>query len=53
MSPLLFLIIAEGSSRLILEAKRTSSLGGIKMGRSFFLTHLLFVDDILIFCDGS
>jgi hypothetical protein len=25
----------------------------IKLGTSFYLNHLLFVDDVLLFCDGS
>jgi hypothetical protein len=29
------------------------SLKGIRIGRSVFLSHLLFVNDILLFCDGS
>jgi hypothetical protein len=44
LSPLLFLIVAEGLSR---------TLKGIKLGRSLYLIHLLFVDDIILFCDGS
>jgi hypothetical protein len=49
--PLLFLIVAEGLSRALLVAKRLGKLKGIRMVNSIFLTHLLFVDDILLFCD--
>jgi hypothetical protein len=40
-------------SSAIIEAKRTCSLKGINVGRYFFFTHLLFVDDILLFSYGS
>jgi len=53
LSPLLFLLVAEGLSRAIAEASRNGSFKGIKISPSFHLTHLLFVDDVLIFCSGS
>eukprot|EP01018_Ginkgo_biloba_P004985 Gb_28741 [translate_table: standard] len=53
LSPLLFLLVAEGLSRALGEAKITGQLKGIKIGGSTYLTHLLFVDDILLFCEGS
>eukprot|EP01018_Ginkgo_biloba_P034237 Gb_24170 [translate_table: standard] len=53
ISPLLFLIGVEGFNRAPLEAKRSGAIKGIKVGSSLCLTHLLFVDDILLFCDGS
>jgi hypothetical protein len=40
---------------LMLEPKLEKIKGhltGIKLGRSF-ITHFLFVDDVLLFCDGS
>jgi hypothetical protein len=49
LSPLLFLIIAEGLSRAILEAKRVRAITGVNMGRALSLSHLLFVDDALLF----
>eukprot|EP01018_Ginkgo_biloba_P020280 Gb_31029 [translate_table: standard] len=53
ISPLLFLIVAEGSSRALLEVKRSGTNRDIKVGSLLCLTRLLFVDDILLFCDGS
>jgi len=53
LSPLLFLLVAEGLSRAIAEAKRNGSFKGIRISPSLSITHLLFVDDVLIFCTGS
>jgi hypothetical protein len=53
LSPLLFLLVVEGLSRALSEAKRTGSFSGIKISPSLQVTHLLFVDDILIFNSGS
>ena len=53
LSPLLFLLVAEGLSRALQEAKRQGSLKGIQVAPNFFITHLLFVDDVLIFCSRS
>jgi hypothetical protein len=35
------------------EAKVGGRFYGIKISNGLAITHLLFVDDILIFCDGS
>eukprot|EP00253_Pinus_taeda_P032607 PITA_32607 len=53
LSPLLFLLIMEGLSRLFASARDRHQLTGIKIADDFFLTHLLFVDDVLIFLNGS
>jgi hypothetical protein len=53
LSPLLFLLVIEGLSILIKNAKRDGKLSGIKLCSGNFITHLLFVDDILIFGNGS
>jgi hypothetical protein len=53
LSPLLFLLVAKGLSRLIKEAYETGSFKGIKIGISYNITHLLFVNHILIFRDES
>jgi hypothetical protein len=52
LSPLLFLIVAEGLNRALKEAMRTRNFKGIKIGISCYSSHLLFIDDSLIFCDG-
>ena len=51
LSPLLFLMVAEGLSHSLFEAKRTSGFKGIHISQPLFIYHLPFVDDILIFCD--
>eukprot|EP00253_Pinus_taeda_P033720 PITA_33720 len=53
LPPLLFLIVMEGLSRLIISAKRDGSLSGLKITDECYLTHLFFVDDVLILLDGS
>ncbi len=53
LSPLLFLFIIKGHSRIIMEEKRVGAINGVKMGRSLYLTHLLFVDDVLLFSNGT
>jgi len=50
LSPYLFLLVAEGLSRAILKARRQRKLLGIKIGRRGQITHLLFVDDVLLLC---
>lgn len=53
LSVLLFLIVMEGINRLIALANRDGWLQGLKMSDHFYLTHILFIDDILIFLNGS
>jgi hypothetical protein len=53
LSPLLFLLVIEGFSRDISEAKRLGYFSGIEITQALQLTHLLFVDDVLIFSVGS
>jgi hypothetical protein len=53
LSPLLFLLIVEGLSRLLKEVEGNGSIKGVPIGVSCNITHLLFVDDILIFCEGT
>jgi len=52
-SPLLFLLVMEYLSRLIASAKRKGRLKGLILNDLFHLTHLLFVDHVPIFLDGS
>jgi hypothetical protein len=51
LSPL-FLLVAKGLCRVVMEAKRRGSIEGIKIG-SLNRTHPLSVDDILLFINGS
>lgn len=53
LSPLLFLLVAEGLSHLIRSAKREGAVKGLEVAVNMFITHLLFVDDILLFTNGS
>ena len=53
LSPLLFLLVAEGLSRALDEAKRMGRFSGICIGEQLAITHLLFVDDVMIFCSGD
>ena len=53
LSPLLFLLVAEGMSMAILDAKRRSIFEGIRISTNLNITHLLFVDNILIFYNES
>jgi len=52
LSPLLFLLVAEGLSRAIIEAHHEGRFQGIRVAPNLNITHLLFVDDVLIFCSG-
>eukprot|EP00253_Pinus_taeda_P018177 PITA_18177 len=53
LSPLLFLLVAEGLSHLIRLAKREGAVKGLEVAVNMFITHLLFVDDILLFTNGN
>eukprot|EP00253_Pinus_taeda_P007705 PITA_07705 len=53
LSPLLFLLAAEGLSRLISSAKSSGLVKGLEVAVNLFITHLLFVDDILLFTNGN
>ena len=53
LSPLLFLLVAEGLSRAIRVAKAEGRFTGIQIAPNLNITHLLFVDDVLIFCSGT
>lgn len=53
LSPLLFLLAADSISVLIQDAKRQGTLKGIEVAHNFWVTHLLFVDDIILFSNGS
>jgi hypothetical protein len=39
--------------RALQEVKYSKAFKGIKMGRTLYISHLLFVGDIILFCDGS
>jgi len=53
LSPLLFLLVAKCLSHFLIEDKSVGSFKGIKISQWLYISHLLFMDDIFIFCDGS
>lgn len=53
LSPLLFLLIMEGLSRIFSGDCKQGQLQGIKITNNCILSHLLFVDDVLIFLNGD
>ena len=53
LPPMLFILIMEGLSSLMTCAKSDGSILGIKLNDFIQLTHLLFIDDVVIFLDGS
>lgn len=53
LSPLLFLLIVEGLSKLIQKAKEEVKIIGIKIAMVVRITRLLFVDYVLLFDKGT
>ena len=53
LSPYLFLLVIEGFSKLLLQEKENKLIKGIKVSGSIYLTHTLFVDDVMIFGMGD
>ena len=49
---LLFLLIIEGLSHLIGKAKSSGNISGIKLSPSLAFSHLLFVEDAILFGMG-
>ena len=45
--------MAEGLSRFLEVEKNSGRFKGLQISNGMYITHLLFVDDILIFCDGT
>ena len=53
LAPLLFLIVVEGLGRALLSAKDCGEFHGIYFGNDISLSHVLFVDDIVMVSHGS
>ena len=51
--PLLFILVIEGLSLLIADAREHGLIKGIKITSSLALTHLLFVDDVILLGTGN
>ena len=49
LSPLLFLLNIEGLRKLILDAKYKGKVKGVNLSKLSSITHMLFVDDVLLF----
>ena len=53
LSPYLFILVVEGLSRIIKEVVGQNEFQGPLVGNFLSLSHLLFVDDVLLFCYGN
>ena len=53
LSPFLFLIIADALSRIIQHVKREGSFKGIRINNTVELSHILFVDDVVMLGEGT
>ena len=53
ISPLLFLLIMEGLTRLLKNVRSTGAMEGVSITDRIVLSHILFVDDVIIFLNGS
>ena len=53
LSPLLFMLVIEGISLLIADARDHGLIKGINISSSLALTHLLFVDDVIFLGTGT
>ena len=49
MSPLLFILIIESLSLIITDAQKKGKIKGIQRSPSLAMTHLFFVDDVILF----
>ena len=53
LSPLLFILVIEGLSLLIQDARSNGLIRGIQLSPSLALSHLLFVDDVILLGSGT
>ena len=53
LSPLMFILVIEGLSILIKDARENGLIRGIKISSALALTHLLFVDDVILLGTGT
>ena len=52
LSPLLLLLVIEGLSRMINIFKLKEKIKGIKISLTIFISHLIFVDDVILIRKG-
>ena len=53
LSPLLFILIMEGLSRIIMDAQHNGLIMGYQYSPHLSLTHLFFVDDVILIGVGT
>jgi hypothetical protein len=53
LSPLLFLLVIEGLRRIIQERVRDKKIEGVTVARGLNISHLMFVDDVILFGIGN
>ena len=53
LSPLLFILIMEGLSRIILDAQHLGKIMGFRYSPNLSITHLFFVDDVILIGAGT
>lgn len=53
LSTLVFLLVMKGLSRLLINSRAEGSLGGVLIFNVSYLSHLLFVDGVLVFLNCS
>ena len=49
----IFVLVVEDISKYIMEARILRIVQGVKVGKQESLSHLLFIDDVLLLCFGS
>jgi len=53
LSPMLFLLVVEGFGRMLRRAQKKGHFSSIKITKGISITHLFFVDDVVIVGKGS
>jgi hypothetical protein len=53
LSPFLFLLVDEGLEKIMGNPRARGKMKGVKVFPSKIITHLFFVDDVLLFGAGS
>ena len=53
LSLLMFILVIEGLSRIIRKMKDNKLIKGIKISHTLYITHLIFVNDVLLLGMGN
>ena len=53
LSPLLFILIIESLNRIIMDAQQKGLIKGFQFSPDLSITHLLFVDDVILIDIGT